>query len=112
MIAGLTRDGSLESKDLSAYSELKRRLGYEYNGMVLQELGNLEGIANTFVQLFCIHTSDLISTRPVEKNDFEPAVGDSRAEKNWSFIVRRGICRASVGIRKSVRRRSPKRDSE
>jgi Fe-Mn family superoxide dismutase len=37
------RDGSLDHEEVPAYSELTRRLGFEYNGMVLHEyyFGNL-----------------------------------------------------------------------
>lgn len=44
-IAALGGSGAIESKAVIVYSELKRRLGYEYNGMVLHELyfDNLKG---------------------------------------------------------------------
>ncbi len=42
-IAGVLRDGKVDQEEMPAYSELKRRLGFEYNGMVLHEyyFGNL-----------------------------------------------------------------------
>lgn len=36
-IAGLVKDGGVPSADMPVYSELTRRLGFEYNGMVLHE---------------------------------------------------------------------------
>src|SRR5262245_59386151 len=38
------QDGSLDHEEVPAYSELTRRLGFEYNGMVLHEyyFGNLQ----------------------------------------------------------------------
>jgi len=43
-IADILRDGRVEQEEMPAYSELKRRLGFEYNGMVLHEhyFGNLK----------------------------------------------------------------------
>src|SRR6185295_10255955 len=37
------KDGKVDQEEMPAYSELTRRLGFEYNGMVLHELyfGNL-----------------------------------------------------------------------
>jgi Fe-Mn family superoxide dismutase len=42
-IAAILRDGTLDHEEMPAYSELTRRLGFEYNGMVLHEyyFGNL-----------------------------------------------------------------------
>ena len=42
-IAGLVKNGKVDQNDMLAFSELKRRLGFEYNGMVLHEyyFGNL-----------------------------------------------------------------------
>src|ERR1043166_1183534 len=42
-LAEFLRDGRVDQDEMPAYSELKRRLGFEYNGMVLHELyfGNL-----------------------------------------------------------------------
>jgi len=42
-IAGFLRDGRVDQEEMPAYSELKRRMGFEYNGMVLHEyyFGNL-----------------------------------------------------------------------
>jgi Fe-Mn family superoxide dismutase len=42
-ISGILRDGIIDQDEMPAYSELKRRLGFEYNGMVLHEyyFGNL-----------------------------------------------------------------------
>ena len=44
-IAEIVGGGSVDHQDLPAYSELKRRLGFEYNGMVLHEyyFDNLKG---------------------------------------------------------------------
>jgi Fe-Mn family superoxide dismutase len=44
-IAGLLADGKVDKEEFPAYSELTRRLGFEYNGMVLHEyyFGNLKG---------------------------------------------------------------------
>jgi Fe-Mn family superoxide dismutase len=36
-IAELLKDGKVDQEEMPAYSELKRRLGFEYNGMVLHE---------------------------------------------------------------------------
>ena len=43
-IAEFLKDGRIDQEEMPAYSELKRRLGFEYNGMVLHELyfGNLK----------------------------------------------------------------------
>jgi Fe-Mn family superoxide dismutase len=42
-IAKFLKDGMVDQEEMPAYSELKRRLGFEYNGMVLHEyyFGNL-----------------------------------------------------------------------
>lgn len=42
-IADILRDGTIDQEETPAYSELTRRLGFEYNGMVLHELyfGNM-----------------------------------------------------------------------
>jgi Fe-Mn family superoxide dismutase len=42
-ITDALRDGIIDQEEMPAYSELKRRLGFEYNGMVLHEyyFGNL-----------------------------------------------------------------------
>jgi superoxide dismutase, Fe-Mn family len=37
-IAGILEDGKVDQEEMPAYSELTRRLGFEYNGMVLHEL--------------------------------------------------------------------------
>ena len=36
-IAEILKDGRVDQEEMPAYSELKRRLGFEYNGMVLHE---------------------------------------------------------------------------
>jgi len=36
-IAEFLKDGQVDQEEMPAYSELKRRLGFEYNGMVLHE---------------------------------------------------------------------------
>src|SRR5436305_15352709 len=43
-IAGFLKDGKVDQEEMPAYSELTRRLGFEYNGMVLHEyyFGNLK----------------------------------------------------------------------
>jgi Fe-Mn family superoxide dismutase len=43
-IAEFVRDGRIDHEEMPAYSELNRRLGFEYNGMVLHEyyFGNLK----------------------------------------------------------------------
>ncbi len=43
-IASMIKDGRVEQNEMLAFSELKRRLGFEYNGMVLHEyyFGNLK----------------------------------------------------------------------
>src|SRR3954471_23494949 len=43
-IAEFLRDGTVDQDELPAYSELTRRLGFEYNGMVLHEyyFGNMK----------------------------------------------------------------------
>jgi superoxide dismutase, Fe-Mn family len=42
-ISGFLADGQVDQEEMPAYSEIKRRLGFEYNGMVLHEyyFGNL-----------------------------------------------------------------------
>src|SRR5919197_549824 len=42
-IAAFLKDGQVDQEETPAYSELTRRLGFEYNGMVLHEyyFGNL-----------------------------------------------------------------------
>lgn len=37
-LAGILKDGKVDQEETPAYSELTRRLGFEYNGMVLHEL--------------------------------------------------------------------------
>ena len=43
-IAEFLRDGKVDQEEMPAYAEITRRLGFEYNGMVLHELyfGNLQ----------------------------------------------------------------------
>jgi Fe-Mn family superoxide dismutase len=43
-ISEILKDGKVDQEEMPAYSEFKRRLGFEYNGMVLHEyyFGNLE----------------------------------------------------------------------
>jgi Fe-Mn family superoxide dismutase len=43
-ISEILKDGKVDQEEIPAYSELKRRLGFEYNGMVLHEyyFGNLK----------------------------------------------------------------------
>ena len=43
-IASFLKDGQVDQEEMPAYSELTRRLGFEYNGMVLHEyyFGNLK----------------------------------------------------------------------
>lgn len=43
-IAGFLADGKVDQEEMPAYSELTRRLGFEYNGMVLHEyyFGNMK----------------------------------------------------------------------
>ena len=36
-ISAILKDGKVDQEEMPAYSELKRRLGFEYNGMVLHE---------------------------------------------------------------------------
>src|SRR5437764_13588432 len=36
-IAEFLRDGRIDQEEMPAYSEIKRRFGFEYNGMVLHE---------------------------------------------------------------------------
>ena len=36
-IADVLKDGKVDQEEFPAYSELNRRLGFEYNGMVLHE---------------------------------------------------------------------------
>src|ERR687885_735955 len=46
-IAEILADGQVDHEEMPAYSELTRRLGFEYNGMVLHEyyFGNLKAQA-------------------------------------------------------------------
>ena len=48
-IHGFLQDGKVNQEEMPAYSELKRRLGFEYNGMVLHEyyFDNLTPNGNT-----------------------------------------------------------------
>ena len=43
-IAEILADGTVDQEEMPAYSELTRRLGFEYNGMVLHEyyFGNMK----------------------------------------------------------------------
>ncbi len=43
-ISQILKDGKVDQEEMPAYSEIKRRLGFEYNGMVLHEyyFGNLK----------------------------------------------------------------------
>src|SRR5512140_1059644 len=43
-IADILSDGQVDKEEMPAYSELTRRLGFEYNGMVLHEyyFGNMK----------------------------------------------------------------------
>src|SRR5689334_1398600 len=43
-IAEILSDGQVDKEEMPAYSELTRRLGFEYNGMVLHEyyFGNMK----------------------------------------------------------------------
>src|SRR3970040_2182519 len=43
-IFNLIKDGTVDQEEMPAYSELTRRLGFEYNGMVLHEyyFGNMK----------------------------------------------------------------------
>ena len=43
-ISEFLRDGKVDQEEVPAYSELTRRLGFEYNGMVLHEyyFGNMK----------------------------------------------------------------------
>src|ERR671933_2940633 len=43
-ISEFLRDGKVDQEEMPAYSELTRRLGFEYNGMVLHEyyFGNMK----------------------------------------------------------------------
>src|SRR6202171_4347449 len=43
-IAEILSDGKVDQEEMPAYSELTRRLGFEYNGMVLHEyyFGNMK----------------------------------------------------------------------
>src|SRR5918911_2781299 len=43
-IAAILADGKVDQEEIPAYSELTRRLGFEYNGMVLHEyyFGNMK----------------------------------------------------------------------
>jgi Fe-Mn family superoxide dismutase len=47
LIADLVREGGVSQDQMPVYSELKRRLGFEYNGMVLHEyyFGNMKSNA-------------------------------------------------------------------
>ena len=45
-IAAILKDGKVDQEEMPAYSELTRRLGFEYNGMVLHEY-YFENLKNT-----------------------------------------------------------------
>src|ERR671916_352966 len=48
-ISDFLQDGRVDHEEMPAYSELTRRLGFEYNGMVLHEyyFGNLKSGSST-----------------------------------------------------------------
>ena len=48
-IADFLKDGTVDQEEMPAYSELTRRLGFEYNGMVLHEyyFGNMRKAASS-----------------------------------------------------------------
>jgi len=74
-ITEFLKDGKVDQKDMPAYSELKRRLGFEYNGMVLHEyyFGNLKrhgGGDPERTSLFFKATESSFSSYAIWKADF------------------------------------------
>ncbi|MHB8483515.1 MAG: superoxide dismutase [Nitrospiria bacterium] len=74
-ISELLEKGKVDHENVPAYSELKRRLGYEYNGMVLHEyyFGNLEkngGGDPPAASLFYQKAKDCFGSFEVWKEDF------------------------------------------
>lgn len=68
-IAAILKDGKVDQEEMPAYSELKRRLGFEYNGMVLHEyyFGNLKkeaaGIPSEALPLSRLRKRALLATK-------------------------------------------------
>ena len=98
-IAKILEDGKIDQEETPAYSELTRRLGFEYNGMVLHEhyFGNLKkgadpepGSRRTSVR--CARTASVSSE--TWKTDFV-GVGKMRGV-GWAIAIRtraRAACR-------------------
>jgi len=74
-ITEFLKDGKVDQEEMPAYSELKRRLGFEYNGMVLHEyyFGNLKrhgGGDPERTSLFFKATESSFSSYAIWKADF------------------------------------------
>ena len=76
-ISDILKDGKVDQEEMPAYSELKRRLGFEYNGMVLHEyyfgnmkqggLGDPKRISTIFV---CEAAEESFGSYDIWKADF------------------------------------------
>ena len=74
-IADFLMDGQVDQEEMPAYSELKRRMGFEYNGMVLHEyyFGNLKkrgGGDPASASAFRAATASSFGTYDIWKTDF------------------------------------------
>jgi Fe-Mn family superoxide dismutase len=74
-ISAILKDGKVDQEEMPAYSELKRRLGFEYNGMVLHEyyFGNLKkngGGDPNRDSAFIKATQESFGTYEIWKTDF------------------------------------------
>jgi len=60
-ITEFIKDGNVDQEEMPAYSELTRRLGFEYNGMVLHEyyFDNLQSGGGPGNHLFAANSGDL-----------------------------------------------------
>jgi len=91
-ITEFLKDGKVDQEEMTAYSELKRRLGFEYNGMVLHEyyFGNLKrhgGGDPERTSLFFKATESSFSSYAIWKADFI-SVGKMRGV-GWAIPLSR-----------------------
>jgi superoxide dismutase, Fe-Mn family len=74
-IEDFLKDGKVDQEEMPAYSELTRRLGFEYNGMVLHEyyFGNMTrgGFGDPASRSPFVHAAELsFGSYPIWKTDF------------------------------------------
>ena len=74
-IAEFLKDGKVDQEEMPAYSELTRRLGFEYNGMVLHEyyFGNMTrgGSGDPATRSIFVRAAELsLGSYPIWKTDF------------------------------------------